>query len=473
MQTYAVKNRVLFLLAVAVTGAAAGSAIWAFFFLMNLGLGLLWTVLPNHIGFAAFPIVLCAAGGIVVGLVQKHVGDQPEELNEVMHTVKVTGRYPYDKLGRTAAAALAPLVFGGSIGPEAGLTGIIAGLCTWVGERMRRFGVDFQELTRLGMSAALSAIFAAPLYGFVAPLAGDPTRDEQIVPPKRRKAVLYAVAVIGALAPFVTLQTLFGRAGGLPHFDGMSIGQTELLWAIPLLIVGATAGWFYHGFDRAARALAGLFGSKIVARAVFAGLALGAIGVALPFVMFSGEHQLTELANEWTGMAAIALLATGVLKLFLTPLCIHCGWRGGTIFPLVFSGACLGYAVASVSGCDAVFCVAVTAAAVCGGAMRNPVMAALLLVLCFPVTALPATLLAAAVGSAVPLPHAWRRGANEKGAHGPERNTGEDETSAAERSAQPAGGRAENGGGACPTDANTDARPATRQGGAAQPKEPR
>lgn len=473
MQTYAVKNRILFLLAVAVTGAAAGSAIWAFFFLMNLGLGLLWTVLPNHIGFAAFPIVLCTAGGVVVGLIQKHVGDLPEELNEVMRTVKETGRYPHDKLGRTAAAALAPLVFGGPIGPEAGLTGVIAGLCTWVSERMRRFGADFQELTRLGMSAALSAIFAAPLYGFVAPLAGDSTRDEQIVLPKRRKAVLYAVAVVGALAPFVALQTLFGRAGGLPHFDGMSIGQTELSWVVPLLIVGTAAGWLYHGFDRAARTVAQRFGSKVVLRAVFAGLVLGIAGVALPFVMFSGEHQLTELADAWTGMAAIALLATGVLKLFLTPLCIHCGWRGGTIFPLVFSGACLGYAVASVSGCDAVFCVAVTAAAVCGGAMRNPVMAALLLVLCFPVTALPATLLAAAVGSAVPLPRSWQQEANEKKTRAPKRGAHEDKTPAAGRGAQPAGGYTENGEGACPADAGTDACPAARQNMAEQSKERR
>lgn len=454
MQTYTVKNRILFLLAVAVTGAAAGSAIWAFFFLMNLGLGLLWTALPERLDFAAFPIVACTIGGVVVGLIQKHVGELPEELSDVMCTVKETGRYPHDKLGRTAAAALAPLVFGGSIGPEAGLTGIIAGLCTWVGERMRRFGSDFQELTRLGMSAALSAIFAAPLYGFVAPLAGDPSRDEQIVLPKRRKAVLYAVAVVGALAPFVALQTLFGRAGGLPHFDGMVIGQTELLWTVPLLIVGAAAGWLYHGFDWAARKLARLFGAKVVLRAMFAGLALGIAGTALPFVMFSGEHQLTELAGEWTELAAIVLFATGALKLFLTPLCIHCGWRGGTIFPLVFSGACLGYAVAAVSGCDAVFCVAVAAAAVCGGAMRNPVMAALLLVLCFPVTALPATLLAAAAGSAMPLPRAWQREMDEKTARQPEQRTGH------ERSSDSVGRSSAGEKDPRQTNAQSDARPA-------------
>ena len=34
-------------------------------------------------------------------------------------------------------AALLPLLIGSSVGPEAGLTGIIVGLCYWAGENLK------------------------------------------------------------------------------------------------------------------------------------------------------------------------------------------------------------------------------------------------------------------------------------------------------------------------------------------------
>lgn len=181
-------NRLLFALCVLITGAIAGAFVWAFFFCMDIGLGLLWEKLPQMLGaaagqevpalasgpfgFAAWPLIVCLIGGLAIGLYDKHVGFAPEELNVVMGKVKGEGRYPYDHLGKRSLSALLPLLFGGSVGPEAGLTGVIAGLCTWVGDRMRRFGADFRAMTVAGTQAALTALFTAPLYGFAAPLAG-------------------------------------------------------------------------------------------------------------------------------------------------------------------------------------------------------------------------------------------------------------------------------------------------------------
>ena len=87
-----------------------------------------------------------------------------------------------------------PLLFGGSVGPAAGLTGVIAGLCTWVGDRMRRFGADIRALTIAGTQAALTAVFTAPFYGFVAPLSGTADGaegDMDIKLPKAQKAIVY------------------------------------------------------------------------------------------------------------------------------------------------------------------------------------------------------------------------------------------------------------------------------------------
>ena len=407
MKTYQLKNRIIFLAVVATTGALAGSFVWAFFFAMNWGLGLLWETLPEQLNFALFPLVVCLLGGVVIGLAERAFGPLPESLASVMQQVKETGRYRYDNLGRSSICALLPLVFGGSIGPEAGLTGTIAGLCSWVGDRMKRFGAEFQELTRMGTSAALSAIFAAPLFGFVAPFCGNPQDDAEIEFPKKAKIVLYLVAIMGALAPFVLFRMLFGQAGGLPHFSQFSFGLNELIWLVPLLVVGCFAGWLYHGFNALSAKIATLFGEKVVLRAAVAGIVLGGCGVIAPFTMFAGEHQLGVLSETWTTFGLGMLFLIGFLKLFTTTFCINCGWRGGNIFPVIFSGVCLGYAVAQISGCDPVFCIAICAAAVSGAVMRNALMASLLLILCFPVVALPALFLAALVGGSLPIPRTW------------------------------------------------------------------
>ncbi|WP_417751491.1 chloride channel protein [Senegalimassilia faecalis] len=403
-------NRVLFLACVLVTGALAGAFVWAFFFCMDIGIEFAWHTLPEVLGAAvsgalpgmrpgrfgvlAWPLVMCVGGGLVIGLYEKHVGFAPEELNSVMARVKSEGRYPYDHLGKRSIAALLPLLFGGSVGPEAGLTGVIAGLCTWVGDRMRRFGSDFRAMTMVGTQAALTAVFTAPLYGFAAPLAGTPDGR--------------ATAGAGALAAFVGLGQVFGGGGGLPRFTAANVGAAELAWLVPLALAGTAAGWVFHASGGATQVLACKMGARPVAKSLLAGAILALCGMALPYTMFAGEAQATMLQTAYAAIPAAALIATGFVKAAVTPLCINLGWRGGHFFPVIFSGISLGYGFALVSGVDPVFCVAACTAALMGTVMRQPLMAALLLIMCFPLKGVVVMLAAATIGAAIPLPKVLR-----------------------------------------------------------------
>lgn len=404
-------NRTLFVASVIVTGAIAGAFVWLLLFAMNLGITFIWDRLPAHFG-PYFPLVACLVGGLVIGLFAKKFGSYPEDLNQVMAKVKRDGRYDYDKLGVMSASALLPLFFGGSVGPEAGLTGAVAGICTWVGDRMKRFGSDFQQLTSVGTMAALSAIFTAPLFGFAAPLYddGDEAKGAQaaITLPKSSKIVVYLCAIAGALAAFLGLGALFGGGLSLPRFTDIHVGATELLWLVPLALVGAAGGWLFCAFDGLFERLSERMGERPVAKALIAGLVLALMGIALPFTMFAGETQAEQLGEVWGTMTAFALLATGFGKVLVTPLCIRFGWRGGHFFPVIFAGISIGYGMAMLTGADPVFCLCASTAALVGGVMRQPLMTVLLLFLCFPVKGIVVMLAAAALGAAVPLPKALR-----------------------------------------------------------------
>lgn len=401
-------------------GAFAGAFVWAFFFLMNAGIHLLWDVVPASLAAAGlpavlYPIVFCTLGGLCIGLFAKRFGPYPDDMNTVMAQVKSKGRYEYKHLGASFFGALFPLLFGGSIGPEAGLTGVIAGLCTWVGDRLRFMGAEMRELAEAGCAAAISAIFSTPLFGLAVPVFGSadesngsrPVSEIKLDVSKPVKIVVYVLAAAGAMGMMALLGSIFGRSGGLPHFSDIALGSLELLWALPLVAIGAVAGWLYFPFGALARKLSALMGNHVIVKPALAGLVLGALGVALPFVLFAGEAQTEELSLIWTTIGAGLLIATGFVKVFATQLCLNMGWRGGHFFPIIFAGIAIGYGMAALTGVDPVFALCAVTGALVGTVMRQPIMTMVLLFLVFPVAGAPVLLVAAAIGSIVPVPSVW------------------------------------------------------------------
>ncbi|MBO7205567.1 MAG: chloride channel protein, partial [Candidatus Methanomethylophilaceae archaeon] len=79
-------------------------------------------------------------------------------------------------------------------------------------------------------------------------------------------------------------------------------------------------------------------------------------------------------------------------------------WRGGHFFPVIFSGIAIGYGTSVLIGIDPIFCVCAVTASLVGGVLRKPVLAVLLLFLCFPLHSVAVLLISAVIGARMPLP---------------------------------------------------------------------
>lgn len=366
---------------------------------------LLWEALPDAVDVVCLPLVLCTVGGLAIGLWTKRFGGSPQSLETVISSVRETSAYRVKSLPASLVGFVLPLAFGGAIGPEAGISGIIASLCTSVGDSLKRAGLRVKTLDDLTVSAVLTAVFGAPFAGVVAGDAASGHGDHEVSLRRGARIVLYAVAAGGAFVGVALFQVAFGGGTGLPRLE---MGRGFLVSDLPWMLVCLAAAWALavvyttaeHGFARLSRHI----GRRPVLKAVTCGIALGAVGTALPFALFSGEEQVAEIAVGWQALPALMLLAAAIAKAVLTPLCLEFGWRGGHFFPCIFMGVALGYGIASLAGADPVCCAAIASGAFLACTMRKPVLAAALLLLCFPARSLLWLLLAALVGGYLPLP---------------------------------------------------------------------
>ena len=400
------KNKLIGILYTVLLGIITGAIVWAFLRVMNLGIGFLWDFLPSKLNFPFYTVGVCLFGSVLVGLYKLKFGDYPEELTVVLGKLKKNGRYPYHNLFVILGAALFPLLLGASIGPEAGLTGVIVGLCCWVGDKLKRYYKESEDLAAIGASATLATIFRSPMFGFVEPLEGE--ADAKL--PKASKTVLYILAILSSFGIFILLNKLTGGSTGFASIEFGGYELIDLLWAILLTLVGIVLGALFLAFEKLTHFLFG-FVKNAVVRCVIGGLALGIIGTLLPLTMFSGEHEIEKVLSDGRTIGIIMLLVIAVVKLFLTNVCIASWLKGGHFFPVIFSGIAAGYAFSMIIGIDSGLCTAVVTAALLGSIIKKPVAVTLLLLILFPWQLVPVMLGAAALGGFIDLPRLFGKSA--------------------------------------------------------------
>ncbi|MCD7981262.1 MAG: chloride channel protein [Clostridiales bacterium] len=394
----------------AVTGVLIAVLVWLYLKISNVGITIIWEILPEYLNIEHYTLIVCLAGGLVVGIFHKVYGPYPESMADAVRRVRDTGSYPFQHLPITIIAAFLSLFFGGSVGPESGLVCLLLGLCFWAISQFGMARVKVQTLLDENPFLSGRYLFGQMLKGLVmAP--GKIVYDSELMRWKRGETVSTGIVTgIAALAVYLLMNRAFGSAFTIPHLDSGEIYMRDRFSVILLVAAGIGAGYLYL----ISRKLSAVFFGKLreknlhIINAVLGGLILGLIGTALPMTMFSGGSDIQVIQYEYLQYTPYLLVLIGVVKLFLTNVCIESGWRGGHFFPVVFSGLSIGYGLSTILGTSQILSVVVVTAALLGTILQQPLGALALMVIFFPIEELGWMVLVSFVAGCIPIPVALR-----------------------------------------------------------------
>lgn len=388
------KFNLVFVMYSCILGLVVGVIASLFLIAVNALIHLTWTTIPETFDSTWYPLWVGLTGGLLIGLFQKYIGDYPKTMHETLHEFQETGRVTYEgAVVKNGSAALLVLTFGASLGPEAALVSILGGLMTWIGDRMTWTIQKKEQFLELGIGAMLATIFYAPFVGVSEAI--EEGIAERRFQSKLTKALLYAITTACGILAFTLMNQLVPR----PSVFGISTPQVAwtrevLYFLFPAIIIGACFGSLFLLFGRLTDSIARNYPSPL-GLAISAGLLIGLFGMWSPYFLFSGEHEILAFSKEALDQSLVFLILLALGKALLTNICFSFGWRGGKIFPVIFSSTAIGFAVATLFPYTPGLLVAVAVAASCTVILKQPFVTATLLLFLFPLQFFPFILLVA------------------------------------------------------------------------------
>jgi chloride channel protein, CIC family len=305
----------------------------------------LWDDLPDALGYSSAPWFLILgipiAGALVVIVARRFLpgdgGHDPLAGLSMAPTALAAGP-------GVALAAIGTLSFGLVLGPEAPLIalGSVVGVAT---ARLVKLGQrENAVLSTAGSFSAISALFGGPLPAGVLLVEAGVGLGAALIPvilPGLVAAACGYVVFLG-LGNWAGLQSTTLIVPDLPAYDGTSV--PDLLLAIA---VGIGTGVLVIGARKLGQRVQALRGRGVgmpvllIAGALAVGcltLIADALGGDSPEVLFSGQAALPEVLAEGSAGVLIAIL---LAKVIAYGICLGCGFRGGPVFPAIFTGVAL------------------------------------------------------------------------------------------------------------------------------------
>jgi H+/Cl- antiporter ClcA len=347
----------------------------------------LYTDLPHGLGFHGvplwWPLPLLGLSGLLVALAIKHLpgtgGHEPADGFQV----GAGGPAPIELPG-IVLAALATLILGVVLGPEAPLIAIGGGLGVCAVRLAKRDAPPMitTVLAGAGSFAAVSTLFGSPLLGafllMEASGLGGPVLGLVLVPGLLSAGIGYLVFV--GLNSWTGFGTFSLAIPHLPHFPTPDIAEFGWAFVIGLaaVILGGGIRWF------ALFARSHVEGRRVlltpVAGLAVAGLAIlfeAGSGKGTTVVLFSGQTALGPVVDHAAGWSLAALVLLVVCKGIAYSISLS-SFRGGPIFPALFVGGVGGMALSHLPGLPLVPAVAMGIGAMCVVMLKLPLTSVLL-----------------------------------------------------------------------------------------------
>ena len=340
------------LLYAAIVGAAGGMVATVYYFVLEFLLELVWETgrasivpwFPAWLPHWHYTWIVATIGGFGVGLCLYLLG-LPGEMALVIDRVHDAGRLEPEQTPGMIATSLVSITAGGSLGPEAPLVQINGSVGSWLSAKLKLSTEHTRIMTFCGMGAALAAFFGDPVGGPLFALEIPHRRGleyyEAIIPAMVAGLCSFAVFRIGTGLEVGGIYN-FGRFGELP-----TLTWVNLVEGIGLGLVGALAGILFIALFRLINWMIQTIEHRHILLALMGGLGIGWIAVLYPATLFFSEQQIeTQLLAKSASLGVITLLGLCFAKMLAICFTIHGGFRGGFIFPLFFTGASLGLAIA-------------------------------------------------------------------------------------------------------------------------------
>ena len=220
-----------------------------------------------------------------------------------------------------------------SLGREGPSVQIGAGAGSFIGRVFNLKGNNRDKLIASGAGAAIGATFNAPIAGTVFVL-------EELIH-KFTPSMLFP-----ALVATVTAASIARHFIGINPAFNISLSHIEINLNISILciVLGLFCGISGVLFSKTIF-LFNRFYSKITipdyTKPAFAGLLTGLIGLALPYILSSGNGTVEMLLENKFPITMVLIIF--LAKFIITPLCFGSGAAGGIFLPMLMLGSFLGY----------------------------------------------------------------------------------------------------------------------------------